>query len=187
MNSIMRNFNVADHATSHQADAKTYLKYLTQALMRSMHPLLNLNTEDEAFNDLDLEAMEAFLQPPDEPEARQAWLTRVKERANLGYESSRLTAFFRLFHGIRTKVLPGRKIVVFSRSLKFLDIIEEAIFRLWSIGSLRYDGTVNASQRKRIQQRFADRDTWFPLLITAGAGGVGLNIQAASVIIQTKP
>lgn len=62
----------------------------------------------------------------------------------------------------------------------------ESIRRTAGIKRLRYDGTVNAVDRKQIHRKFSDPDEWAPVLITAGAGGVGLNIQAASIVIQTE-
>ena len=40
--------------------------------------------------------------------------------------------------------------------------------------------------RKAIETEFADPSNDRPLLITAGAGGVGLNLTAASVVIQCE-
>lgn len=71
-------------------------------------------------------------------------------------------------------------------SLKFLDILDEALRRRLNVKSLRYGGTVRPSLRKNIEDTFADPSVDVPLLITAGAGGVDLNITTASLTIQTE-
>lgn len=76
--------------------------------------------------------------------------------------------------------------MIFSQYLKFLDIIQEGLKHECNAECLRYDGTVKPALRKIIETRFADPANSKPLLITAGADGVELNITAASVVIQTE-
>lgn len=172
-------------AASREKNGKRHLKYAVRALMASLHPMLRIN--DEVDLDYDPENPDAT---PDKEavigEAREGWLARVRARGRLIEESSRLQAFLGLYKFLMTTAAPGRKIVVFSQYLRFLDIIEEALKRQYGVECLRYDGTVLQSLRKGIESKYADPTNKKPLLITAGAGGVGLNITAASVVIQTE-
>ena len=118
-------------------------------------------------------------------EDRAEWLERIRESENLCDDSERLKALLRLYWSLRAQA-PGRKVIIFSQYLKFLDIVDEAFLRKFQVQYLRYDGTIMPSQRHSIEVKFAAPENQKPLLITAGAGGVGLNITAASVVIQTE-
>jgi SNF2 family DNA or RNA helicase len=69
---------------------------------------------------------------------------------------------------------------------KLLDILDECLRRQYQVRALRYDGTVKAKQRAMVQDAFNTTDPSIPILITAGAGDVGLNITAANIVIQTE-
>ena len=90
-------------------------------------------------------------------EARDAWLQRVRESKFLVHESNRLCHFLRVYKQLRT-TNPDQKILVFSQYLKFLDIIDEAMRRVFQIQCLRFDGTVGHHQRVKVQQEFKDSD-----------------------------
>lgn len=90
-----------------------------------------------------------------------------------------------LYTWLRTKY-PDRSIVVFSTYLKFLDILFYTLKNQHSIAALRFDGTMSLSSREVVRARFNLSSPEIPLLLTAGAGGVGLNITKASIVIQTE-
>ena len=95
-------------------------------------------------------------------------------------------AFLDLWTIVR-RDFPDEKIAIFSIYLKFLDIIAAALLKVHGIEALRYDGTMNAHRRVMSQTAFHEASPDIPLLITTGAGGVGLNITDASIVIQTEP
>lgn len=78
----------------------------------------------------------------------------------------------------------GRKVVVFSY---FRDVIARvhAALGTQAIGPLT--GSVSATERQRLVDDFSGRKDPAVLVSQIEAGGVGLNIQAASVVILTEP
>lgn len=72
-------------------------------------------------------------------------------------------------------------------SLKFLDIIAKCLYTEKGIDVLRYDGSVSSAKRQATEKAFIECEPHTPLLVTAGTGGVGLNITAASVVVQLEP
>ena len=78
----------------------------------------------------------------------------------------------------------GLKVVVFSF---FLDVLNAVHERLGADVVGVINGSVPAGQRQAIIDTFTDRPGHAVLLSQIDAGGVGLNIQAASVVIITEP
>jgi SNF2 family DNA or RNA helicase len=64
---------------------------------------------------------------------------------------------------------------VFSAYLKFLDMIATALRKAHNIESLRYDGTMNSRKRELARTAFHVAAPDIPMLVTASAGGIGLN------------
>ncbi|ADB35688.1 SNF2-related protein [Kribbella flavida DSM 17836] len=77
----------------------------------------------------------------------------------------------------------GRKVVVFSYFLTVLDRIEQAVGP--TTGSIR--GAVGPTERQRLVDEFTAAPGHAVLLSQIEAGGVGLNMQAASVVILAEP
>ena len=76
----------------------------------------------------------------------------------------------------------GRKVLVFSF---FRDVLAALEHRLDVVGSLH--GDVDTDTREEIMQRFRDHDGHAVLLGQITAAGVGLNLQAASVVVLMEP
>ncbi|KAL6704747.1 hypothetical protein ACN47E_007668 [Coniothyrium glycines] len=81
---------------------------------------------------------------------------------------------------------PTEKIVVFSQYLKYLDIVDLVMRRKFQIECLRYDGTVPQTKRIEVQKDFANLRVAKPLLITAGAGSVGLNLTTGKIVVLVE-
>jgi SNF2 family DNA or RNA helicase len=64
---------------------------------------------------------------------------------------------------------------VFSAYLKFLDMIATALRKAHNIEALRYDGAMNSRKRELARTAFHVAAPDIPMLVTAGAGGIGLN------------
>lgn len=78
---------------------------------------------------------------------------------------------------------PDQKIVVMSQYLKYLDIINLCMSKRFKVACLRYDGTVNQVQRIEVQKKFAKPESARPLLMTVGAGSVGLNLTSGKIVV----
>merc|ERR1712070_1207348 len=82
----------------------------------------------------------------------------------------------------------GQKVLVFSRSTRLLDILEACLWQQgWSPQVLRLDGTTPTGQRQRLVDDFNTSTSRGIFLISTRAGGVGLNLTAASVVVIFDP
>lgn len=79
------------------------------------------------------------------------------------------------------------KSVVFSAWTTHLDLIEIALKDNGITGYTRLDGTMTLSARKKALDAFASDDGITVLLATIGAGGIGLNLNAASRVYMMEP
>jgi SNF2 family DNA or RNA helicase len=154
-------------------DARAFAIAIT-AQMAALHPML----ADNAFIKGHLPELEAALDedpdgeiPEDKLEGltRDVWLAAVAARPNIVEESGRLTTIMRLYCWLRM-AYPEEKMVFFSTSLRFLDIISSAFSRTLGIEPLRYDGTVTVRRRAIVERLFNEHDDPRPLLITITAG-----------------
>jgi TATA-binding protein-associated factor len=80
---------------------------------------------------------------------------------------------------------PSRKCLIYSQFRKSLDIIESNLLKplMPSLKYLRIDGGVDRQKRDVIVQKFNDDDDIKCLLLTSKVGSLGLNLQAASMVI----
>lgn len=79
----------------------------------------------------------------------------------------------------------SRKCLIYSQFRQSLDAVETFLFQhqMPSLKYLRIDGSVEPLKRATIIQRFNDDDEIKCLLLTTKVGGLGLNLQAASIVI----
>ncbi|XP_062108134.1 DNA repair protein RAD5B isoform X2 [Humulus lupulus] len=80
----------------------------------------------------------------------------------------------------------GEKSIVFSQWTTFLDLLEIPLKKR-RIGYLRYDGGLSQKQRERVLNEFNDTKEKMVLLMSLRAGGVGLNLTAASNVFLMDP
>ena len=78
-----------------------------------------------------------------------------------------------------------RKCLIYSQFRQSLDVVETFLFRhqMPSLKFLRIDGSVEPHKRTAIVQRFNDDEDIKCLLLTTKVGGLGLNLQAASMVV----
>lgn len=82
----------------------------------------------------------------------------------------------------------GQKVLVFSRGTQLLDMLEACLWQQgWSPQVLRLDGTTPQGQRQKLVDEFNTSSTRGIFLISTRAGGVGLNLTAASVVVIFDP
>lgn len=74
------------------------------------------------------------------------------------------------------------KLLVFSQFTSILSIYEDVLDGM-KVGHLRLDGSTNGSDRQMLIDRFTVDDTVSVFLLSTKAGGVGLNLTAASCLI----
>ncbi len=79
-------------------------------------------------------------------------------------------------------VQSGHKAVVFSQWERMTYMVEQRLKRM-GVGSVRLHGAVPTSKRGALIDRFHDDDA-IQVFISTDAGGVGLNLQSASVLIN---
>ena len=78
-----------------------------------------------------------------------------------------------------------RKCLIYAQFRQSLDAIESFLFKnqMPSLKYLRIDGSVEPQKRTLIVQRFNEDDDIRCLLLTTKVGGLGLNLQAATIVI----
>jgi len=125
---------------------------------------------------------------PSSAEARAGFASRLQNLGDDELLSPRISA---LINNLRTisRLYPGEKVLVFSRFLNFLDIAARALDEHYPpiMPIERLDGTTDGPARKAVQSEFVQYPEGMALLITAGCGGAGLDLTAASHVVQCEP
>lgn len=76
----------------------------------------------------------------------------------------------------------GEKVVIFSQWLRMTELVERILERN-NIGHVHLNGCVPSKQRKGLMQKFRE-DPECMVFLSTDAGGVGLNLQSGSVVIN---
>lgn len=80
------------------------------------------------------------------------------------------------------------KVVIFSMSKSFLDLLKQCIVQDYSTDYVvQIDGSVPASKRKTIQQKFQTNDETQVILCSTKAAGTGIDLTAGSLVIVSDP
>ncbi|KAL8484399.1 hypothetical protein ACS0TY_026896 [Phlomoides rotata] len=98
-------------------------------------------------------------------------------------ESSKVSALMRELGYLQSV---GSKSIIFSQWTAFLDLLQIPLSRS-KISFLRLDGTLNLQQRERVIKQFSEDDNIKVLLMSLKAGGVGINLTAASSAFVMDP
>ncbi|XP_008438555.2 DNA repair protein RAD5B [Cucumis melo] len=80
----------------------------------------------------------------------------------------------------------GEKSIVFSQWTTFFDLLEIPLKRK-RIGFFRFDGKLSQKHRERVLKEFSESKEIKVMLISLKAGGVGLNLTAASNVFIMDP
>lgn len=96
-------------------------------------------------------------------------------------QSSKLNRIIELVHEAGAN---GRKVVIFSYFREVIDRVEAALGP-WAMGQIT--GSVSPRKRQEIVDRFSSSYEPGALVCQIEAAGVGMNMQAASVVILTEP
>ncbi|XP_024984826.1 DNA repair protein RAD5A isoform X1 [Cynara cardunculus var. scolymus] len=98
-------------------------------------------------------------------------------------ESSKVSALLCELENFR---LSGSKSIVFSQWTAFLDLLQVPLSRN-KISFARLDGTLNQQQREKVIKQFSEESDILVLLMSLKAGGVGINLTAASNAFVLDP
>ncbi|XP_020536255.1 DNA repair protein RAD5A isoform X2 [Jatropha curcas] len=98
-------------------------------------------------------------------------------------ESTKVVALLKELEKLRSS---GSKSILFSQWTSFLDLLQIPLSRS-SVSFLRLDGTLNQQQRERVIKQFSEDENVSVLLMSLKAGGVGINLTAASNAFVMDP
>eukprot|EP00931_Biecheleriopsis_adriatica_P045058 TRINITY_DN25823_c0_g1_i1.p1 TRINITY_DN25823_c0_g1~~TRINITY_DN25823_c0_g1_i1.p1 ORF type:complete len:1592 (+),score=460.64 TRINITY_DN25823_c0_g1_i1:38-4777(+) len=85
-------------------------------------------------------------------------------------------------------VARGHRVLVFSQSVKMLDLIQICVLKPHGLRCLRIDGQTDAHLRAEKVRKFQEqRDRFHCMLLTTSVGGVGLNLTSADRVIIVDP
>ncbi|KAH0167802.1 hypothetical protein KCU67_g3751, partial [Aureobasidium melanogenum] len=119
-------------------------------------------------------------------EQRRKWLARVRDMTDDELHSARVRMVRDQCVAQQSSDAIKGNIIVFSKFLEFLDLIEEALKRQ-GLSVLRFHGSMTAEERQDVITSFKESDGKIILLITIGSGGAGMNLQAGSSVIRCEP
>ncbi|KAH7561169.1 hypothetical protein JRO89_XS10G0183700 [Xanthoceras sorbifolium] len=98
-------------------------------------------------------------------------------------ESSKITVLLKELEHLRSS---GSKSILFSQWTAFLDLLQIPLSSN-NIPFLRLDGTLNQQQREKVIKQFSEDSNIMVLLMSLKAGGVGINLTAASNAFVLDP
>jgi SNF2 family DNA or RNA helicase len=104
---------------------------------------------------------------------------RLKQICNFDPATGESAKFERLDADMEEIAQSGRKALVFSQ---WVGTLRELSRRLARFGPLEYHGKIPSAQRDGVIQRFRDDKNAHVMLMSYGAGGVGLNLQFANYV-----
>lgn len=117
----------------------------------------------------------------------QAALARMRMAADNTYLVDHKTVFGPKLDELATildeQVLQGgEKVVVFSQWLRMNELVEQVLNRM-GIGFVHLNGSIPSKNRKGLMTRFRE-DPECKVFLSTDAGGVGLNLQSGSVVVN---
>jgi len=77
----------------------------------------------------------------------------------------------------------GHRLLVFAQFKGMLERVEKDVLQPLGVSFLRIDGSVDATQRFAVVQRFNSDPTIDVLLLTTSVGGLGLNLTSADTVV----
>ncbi|MBI1901106.1 MAG: DEAD/DEAH box helicase [Planctomycetia bacterium] len=104
---------------------------------------------------------------------------RLKQICNFDPATGESAKLERLLADLEEVATSGRKALVFSQWVSTLLALRA---HLEPLGPLEYHGRIPSSKREEVIRRFRDDPSRHVLLISYGAGGVGLNLQCAGYV-----
>lgn len=106
-------------------------------------------------------------------------ILRLKQICNFDPATGQSAKFDQLEADMEEIAVSGRKAIVFSQWVQTLRILRA---RLQRFGPLEYHGKTSAKERDLVIERFRDDPDCHVILMSYGAGSVGLNLQFAEYV-----
>lgn len=108
-----------------------------------------------------------------------------RDNAAILSQSAKLKCLSALLPALAAK---GHRTLVFSQSVKMLDLIQLCVLRPHGLRSLRIDGKTDAQSRiEKVRKFEAHPDRFQCMLLTTSTGGVGLNLTSADRVVLVDP
>ncbi len=104
---------------------------------------------------------------------------RLKQICNFDPATGESAKFERLQADMEEVAASGRKAIVFSQWVSTLQTLSD---KLQEFGTLEYHGQIPSKQRDNVIRQFKEDKSKHVLLISYGAGGVGLNLQFSEYV-----
>ncbi|MDZ4818928.1 MAG: DEAD/DEAH box helicase, partial [Planctomycetota bacterium] len=104
---------------------------------------------------------------------------RLKQICNFDPATGESSKFERLAADLEEVAASGQKAIIFSQWVDTLDKLKQ---RLGHLGVLEYHGKIPHKQREGVIQQFRDDKSKHVILMSYGAGSVGLNLQFCSYV-----
>ena len=104
---------------------------------------------------------------------------RLKQICNFDPATGTSAKLERLEADLEEVATSGRKAIVFSQ---WVETLRRLAVRLCPLGTLEYHGQIASNRRDAVIRRFREDPDCRVLLISYGAGGVGLNLQFANYV-----
>ena len=104
---------------------------------------------------------------------------RLKQVCNFDPATQQSSKLERLEADLEEVAASGQKALVFSQWVNTLDWLQE---RLAKFNPLAYHGKIPSARRDSILREFREKNNCHVLLLSYGAGGVGLNLQFAGYV-----
>ncbi|KAF7288692.1 SNF2 family DNA-dependent ATPase [Mycena chlorophos] len=107
-------------------------------------------------------------------------IRKFAQDENIYLDSGKVAALLRLLAEFKAQ---QRKVLVFSQFTQVLDIIQ-AILKMKDIEFLVLTGTTPVDVRQSLVDEFSEREELDVFLLSTKAGGMGINLTAASVVVM---
>ena len=157
---------------------------------------VHLEGEQKKLYDAYAQRLKLYLAKQSPEEFRQSKLEILKELTRLRQLCCGPSLFLENYHGenakldtcmelVKQAIENGHKILLFSQFTTVLDEIQKSLDHA-QIKSHRIDGSVSKEERSRLTESFATDDTSV-FCISLKAGGTGLNLTAADIVIHYDP
>lgn len=151
---------------------------LTKIMKWERHQRLQAQTKSDGGND------EMLLSEEDE-EVLERW--REEMRKNENWRSKRIDTILNIVNTHRD-ASPDDAIVILDESVFFLDLVQMALQCMHEpLPVWQYDGRASPAERTIRLEEFNNGSGTRVLLASRGTAGLGLNIQAANVLIRCAP
>ena len=164
---LYRTFTDSSSMQQLAQDKRNTLSIITFLKMICMHPRLLRDTSISSFLDADMR---------DGDDAAADITTLVRE-------SGKMTALSRLLPGLRQA---GHRTLVFSRSLKVLDMVGR-LLRALDMDFIRVDGDTAPADRQALVDRFNRDPTIHVCTLSIGAGAEALTLTGADRVVLLEP